>query len=1016
MASVTPSTSNGRLAVAGSRDTGSVASRVTSSIFVGRSAELSELEAALADAAEEQPSLAFVAGDSGVGKTRLLSELQARARSAGARVLSGDCIELGEGELPYAPLVGALRGLARARDPILDELPHAVRAELMTLMPELRAPADGGTASAADAAAQGRLFEALLWLLDRLGQEEPVLLALEDLHWADRATRAFMAFLGRSLCRERVLVVATYRSDELHRRHPLRPLLAELERDPRARRIELPALTRPELAQQLSDILGAAPDGDLVERVFARSEGRPLFVEELMAAGLDGRGALPPTLRDALMVRVERLSGDAQEVLRVLAVAQQLDDQMLAEVTGLDLPALQQGLRDGVSNHIVDVSPEARYRFRHALLREVLLDDLLPGERAGLNLRVARALEARAERDGPGVHRAAEIAHHYKKSGDQPAALRTAVQAAGAAERVHAYGQAAALLERAIELFDRVPEPEAVAGLDRVTLLKRAADDHQRDGDYIRQEALARAALARVDEAAEPHRAATLLEILADAQWHLGRAEPAIETTDHALELLPGDEISRERGSLLSWQAKSLMLRGKLSKAVTAAEDALAVADALGDEHLRGRGLNALGFSLMGLGNVDEGAAALREALELAQAAQTPWALNSAYVNLADALHLAGRLREARAVADEGFDRELRPNQQWLAILRAELAIEAGEWELAERLLGDVRQRVVGTTLVNVALRRAELALGRGDHTAAREHLVQASHTGADMLAEPQLSGVLGALRAELERREGDLAAARRAVQDALDLLETCTDDAARLARVSAAGAVVEADAAQRARDLGEAGAERAALLQAEMHVARAEAAAEHHGPLECAWLLVACAEMTRARGAADPAAFTEAAGLWDEIERPYPAAVMRFRAAEAHVHAGDRQAAAAAAATARGTAVALGAGWLRHEIDGLAARARLDLGSGVPAPEPPEAPAEDPFGLTPRERQVLELVARGATNREIGAELFMAEKTASVHVSRILAKLDVRSRTEAAGVAHRLRLAEPGPLHDSAG
>ncbi|MEA2324376.1 MAG: hypothetical protein QOD81_4226 [Solirubrobacteraceae bacterium] len=989
---------------------------MTSSTFVGRSAELAQLEAALSDAHAEHPSLAFVAGDSGVGKTRLLAELHARARSSGVRVLSGDCIELGEGELPYAPLVGALRSLARARDPVLDALPAAVRAELTTLMPELR-PAAGGTgADAADPAAQSRLFEALLWLLDRLGQDAVLLLAIEDLHWADRATRAFMAFLGRSLCRERVLVVATYRSDELHRRHPLRPLLAELERDPRARRIELPPLTRPELALQLADILGAPPAGDLLERVFSRSEGHPLFVEELMAAGLDGRGALPPTLRDALMVRVERLSAAAQQVLRVVAVGQQLDDELLVDVTGLDAAALNEGLREAVSNHILDVRADGRYGFRHALLREVVLDDLLPGERAGLHLGLARALEARTERDGLSVYLAAGVAHHYGSAGDQPAALRASVRAADAAESVHAYGQAAALLERALELFDRVADPDGVAGLDRVTLLRRAAEDHQLDGDAGRQEALARAALALVDEGAEPRRAATLLESVADAQWHLGRAEQAIATADHALSLLPAGEISPERGSLLNWQARSLMLRGKLTKAVAAAEDALAVADALDDRQLRGRALNALGTSLMGLGSVDEGATALREALELAQEGQTLWALSSAYVNLADALNLAGRLREAREIADEGFERELRPHQQWVLILRAELAIEAGEWEQADRLLGEVRPRLVGTTLVNVALRRAELALGRGDHPAACDLLDQAAQAGADMLAEPQFSGVLGALRAELERREGDLAAARLAVQDALDLIETCTDDAARLARVSAAGTVVEADAAQRARDLGECEAERSALMQAEMHVARAEAAAEHHGPLEVAWLLVAQAELERARGEADPGAFAVAADAWAALERPYVAGVMRYRAAEAHVHGGDRDAAAAAARAARETAARLGAGWLRREVDGLAARARLDLGDGAPPPEPEaEPPVEDPFGLTPRERQVLELVARGATNREIGAELFMAEKTASVHVSRILAKLDVRSRTEAAGVAHRLRLlAGPGPLDGS--
>jgi DNA-binding CsgD family transcriptional regulator/tetratricopeptide (TPR) repeat protein len=981
-----------------------VATRVTSSTFVGRSVELAELEAVLSDAAAGRPSLAFVAGDSGVGKTRLLDEVAKRAKASGARILSGDCVELGEGELPYAPIVAALRALTRAQDPVLAELPAPVRAELTTLMPELDSASLG---EPADAAAQVRLFEALLWLLNRLGQDQPVLLAIEDLHWADRATRSFIAFLGRSLCRERVVVVATYRSDELHRRHPLRPLLAELERDVRARRIELRPLTRDELALLVRDILGAPPSDEVVERVFGRSEGHPLFVEELLAASLDGRGALPPTLRDALMVRVERLSADAQEVLRVLAVGQRLDDELLGEVTGLEIAALHEALRDAVANHIVAVGAEGRYLFRHALLREVVHDDLLPGERAALDLRLARALEARAERAGLGVYLAAAIAHHYASAGDQPAALRASVRAADAAESVHAYGQAADLLERAVGLFDRVADPEAVAGADRTELLARAAEARQLDGDTVRQEALAGAALALIDERADPRRAVRVLETLQHAQWHLSRADEAVATAEHALALLPPGEISRERGSLLNIRATRLMLRGKHTSAVTAAREALEVAEALGDLNLRGRALNALGSSQMMLGEVDEGAALLREALELVLEEGSAKYRSVAYVNLADALHLAGRLREAQAVVDEGFQGALGPNDEWLAILRAELAIEAGEWDEAERMLGDIRRRLVGTVLVNLDLRRAQLALGRGDHASARSWLDEAGAIGTDMMAEPQFSGVLGALRAELERREGDLDAARLAVQYALDRLETRTDDASRLARVSAMGATVEADAAQRARDLGEPDAERAALAQADLHVARAEAAAARNGRLELAWLRVARAERARAAGEPDPGAHAAAADAWDALERPYPAAVQRLGAAEAHVRAGDREAAAEAARAAREAAARLGAGWLRGEVDGLAARARLDLGDGrAPAPEPEvEAPAEDPFGLTPRERQVLELVARGATNREIGAELFMAEKTASVHVSRILAKLDVRSRTEAAGVAHRLRL-----------
>src|SRR3954453_12905711 len=418
--------------------------RVSSARFVGRASELAELEAALLDAAAARPSLAFVAGESGMGKTRLLAELEVHAADRGVRVLRGDCVEVGDGELPYAPLVGVLRPLARDGDPALDTLSAGVRAELARLLPALGSgeappPPDEG-------AGQGRVFEALLALLDALGAETPVLLAVEDVHWADRSTRAFLAFLARSLASERVLAVATYRSDELHRRHPLRPLLADLERDMRVRRVELAPLGRDELAEVLEGILGSEPAPDLVARLLARSEGNPLFLEELLAGGLDGRGSLPGTLRDALMVRIERLDDEAQEVLRALAVGGRLDHDVLADVTGLGAPALPDPLRQASPGHIVVADDDGRLLFRHALLREVVEEDLLPGERASLHRSLARALAAPPGADG--AQRAARIAHHPAASGDRAAALASSVRAAAAAEDVHAYGEAASLLER----------------------------------------------------------------------------------------------------------------------------------------------------------------------------------------------------------------------------------------------------------------------------------------------------------------------------------------------------------------------------------------------------------------------------------------------------------------------------------------------------------------------------------------------------------------------------------------
>ena len=462
-----------------------------------------------------------------MGKTRLLSELERRAREEGATVLSGDAVELGEGELPYAPLVSALRPLARTDDPVFGELTPANRAELTTLLPELarRDDAPPPVAGADDerGSAQRRLFEALLSLLERLGRHAPVVLALEDAHWADRSTRAFLAFLARSLCDEPVLVVLTYRSDELHRRHPLRPLLAELERAPRARRIELARFDRAELAEALEDILGAPPAPDLVDRLLQRSEGNPLFAEELLASGLDGRGGLPPTLRDALMVRVERLPDAAQEALRVLAAGRRLDHQLLEDASGMEPRELREALRVAVESHIAVVDDDGWHTFRHALLREVIVDDLLPGERSALHLALARAFERRFAEGPRGAWVAARIAEHYRAAGDQPAELAAAVVAAERADDVRAHGEAAALLERALELWDRVPDAEGHAGVSRVDLLLRAARDHYRASDDARAVTLMERALEGIDETAEPRRASAVLGDLATMRWTLGR-------------------------------------------------------------------------------------------------------------------------------------------------------------------------------------------------------------------------------------------------------------------------------------------------------------------------------------------------------------------------------------------------------------------------------------------------------------------------------------------------------------
>ncbi len=983
-----------------------MATGVTSTRLVGRSLELAQLQAALADAAAGQPSLAFVVGESGVGKTRLVAELEERAAAEGTRVLNGECVELGEGELAYAPLVTALRPLVREADPVLVELPDDIRAELATLLPGL----GEGRERMRGGGDQGRVFEALLAVLDGLSRNAPVLLVIEDLHWADASTRAFLRFLASALGDEPILLVATYRPDELHRRHPLRPLLAELERV-RALRIDLRGLTRDELSEQLAGILGAPPEAPLVDRLYARSEGNPLFTEELLAAGLDGLGAVPPSLAAALALRIERLGDDAQQVVRVLSAGGRLDDALLAEVAGLDARALREGLREAVANHIVVLDGDL-YTLRHALLREAVHDDLLPGERAELHRALARALESAAAGDEPGAQRAAAIAHHYLAAGDQPAALAASMRAGVAAMDVQAYREGATLFERVLELWDRVPDATGLAGTDQIEVLERAAACHFYADDVQRSVTVSKRALSLIDEAAEPRRAAWLYGLMQRGLWALLRQEEAVAALERGLALLADDDPSPERAGLLASQAKTLMVQSRYHRAVGVARRALAEQaqlDTPGGYHVDDIGaLNALGVSLMATGELEEGAAALRRALALARERGHLQDIAVAAVNLADALHQSGSTEEALAVAREAHAEvaSLPTRQAWLTLVIAQASFDAGDWEAAEAALEDVDRRrpTGGNWELDPRLRHAELALGRDEREVARTQLARAAELAVGS-REPQYLGVLGALQAELAARDGDIERARAAVDDALDRIEFCSDDALRMAMVSTAGLTAEATATQHARDIGDTAAVDASLAQAELLIARVRACAEDGGPLELAYLAHAEADHCRAVGADQADRWVAAAERWDALGRPYPAAVARWRNAEALVAAGDREAAVPVAAAAMAAAERLGAAWLAGELESLAARARLRLDDGDGAAPVASEESEDPFGLTPRERQVLALVAAGATNREIGRQLYMAEKTASVHVSRILSKLDVRSRTEAAGVAHRLGL-----------
>lgn len=427
----------------------------------------------------------------------------------------------------------------RARDPVLDELSPATRAQLATLLPGLRDDAVADPRSGTDGVGQLRLFEALLELIDRLGTRAPVVLILEDIHWADRSTRAFIAFLTRSLRAERALLLVTYRTDELHRRHPLRPLLSELERAERARRIELEPFDRSELRQALADILGAEPDSPLVERLFARSEGNPLYTEELLAAGLDGRGAPPRSLSDAFFARIERLTPDAQRIARVLALGRALDEGALAALTGLEREPVLAALREAVAEQVLVPDAEGRLCFRHAQRARDLGDAAMRRDAlARARIHLSR-IEAAAQGGGP---------------------IERARLAQGKAEMARARGRAGARdWARAAAAWEAIrhPYPAAIARW-------REAECHVAHGDRVAATVAARAAVSAAHELGSVWLAREARGLADRARLSLDGAAPAPATPEAAAPEDPFGLTARER------QVLALLARGATNRQIGA--------------------------------------------------------------------------------------------------------------------------------------------------------------------------------------------------------------------------------------------------------------------------------------------------------------------------------------------------------------------------------------------------------------------------------------------------------------
>ncbi|MGW7408846.1 helix-turn-helix transcriptional regulator [Streptomyces sp. NPDC054833] len=1022
---------------------GPVETRSVSPVFVGRTDELEMLNEALARADAGEPQAWVVGGEAGVGKTRLVEEFTAAACRRGAVVALGGCVEIGADGLPFAPFSTALRALRRALPGELAAAAAGQEEELARLLPELDEAAPTRAAGRHDEEGMARLFELTARLLERVAADRTVVVALEDLHWADASTRHLLSYLLRTLRTGRLVVLATYRSDDIHRRHPLRPLLAELDRLRTVRRLELARFNRAEVGRQIAGILAAEPDPAQVQEIFRRSDGNAFFVEELAVAAHEGCcTGLTDSLRDLLLVRVETLPESAQRVARIVAEGgSTVEYRLLAAVARLAEDDLIEALRAAVNANILIAAPGGDgYRFRHSLVREAVADDLLPGERSRLNRRYAEALEADPTLV-PADERDMRLASYWYQAHDPAKALPAVLDASVVARRRHAYSEQLRLLERAMELWDTAPEDvrtalrpvdytdvyppcacdPATSPLRFLDLMAEAAVAGRLCGERERALKITKRALRLLEDEDDlppgsqpcsgsgvPLRAAWFWNQRSSLVQAQGRGDGRHELA-MAQGLVRGLPPSEVHAEVLSSVANWSMLHEPGPEALAAAERAVEYARMVDARETELNARVTLGGLMVDSGAVEAGLAEMFRVKEQALREGFPYVAGRAYVNLPSELEAVGRSREATPILEEGtrFTRKfgLLGSEAWVWANLSQSLYSLGRWEEAARAAAEAARRGPSAKpLGTAAMCLAHLALGRGDLAEAARQLAAAREHFGTHDPMPQQWLPLARTAVGVAAAEGRLLDARAELDRALDAgLPPGTNRYAWPLLLAAATA--EADA----RTLPAAEPGRAEILD---RVRDTAGKLTTGAPVWLAHERWIRAELHRAKGTDTPEIWSEVVTSFESLERPYDLARVRRRLARALLADGgddERDRATELLRLARAVADHLGARPLADSVALLAQGARLGP-TRAPRQAPGPADPVETLGLTSRERDVLRLVSAGRTNRQIAEELFISPKTASVHVSNILGKLGVSGRGEAAAVAHRLGLFPSGP------
>ena len=962
---------------------GGMPQRVSAAVMVGREAPLRALDEAYAAASAGDGRLAVVGGEAGAGKTRLVTEFL--ERTPGAAQLVGGCLELGQAVMPLAPVAAILRQLAR-------DLGDDRAVELIG--PELQGFLPGHPQVTLDPhwTGQAGMFEAFRVVVEQLAEQAPVVLVIEDLHWADRSTLDLVTWLARNLAGSRVLFVGTYRSDEMRRSHPLRPVLAELSRLPQVERIDVQPLTDHEVAELLTAIHGGPVAPDVARQVADRSEGNPFFVEELFAGSADD--GVPLTVRDILSARIDALPESAKEVLRIAAAAgRRVDHRLLEVVAELDPDELDSGLRAAVDGQaLVPDADGLGYRFRHALLQEAVHDQLLPGERSRLHRAFAEALQHEPDLAAGGADSVdSELAHHALAAHDVDLAFRSLVRAGERARALFAFSEAQHHLEGAAELRPRISPEAAVGAPETWELLRTAAHSSRYGNEQTVGVGHLRRAIASLDPVADRIAVGGLYAELSENLWMSGRGDDAVAASDTSTEMLEG-ERTREAAEALGWRSRLLMLQGRFEEAVPPGRRGVELARELDAPVELSRAENSLGTSLGCLGETKEGFVLLRDAIAVAHAAGAGGDVVRGYINLASVMKvMSNDMTAAAEVAREGMAYAARYSVRggmtdWLRMELADVYVRLGQLDDAERTLGEVRTGWipgVNGQYFHTSCAWLDVVQGRTDDAA--EHLRLADDL-APSIRDPQAIGPKTGVRMLLNLARGDLAAG-----DAVDVLEPFAADTstsnglALVARLSAAAA--RSGSAEAASDV-----ERIRS----MFAGRRDGANDVLAANLDGWLTLLDAEVASVRGEPDVAAWRKAHDGLVERQNAEQALYSHARLVDALARAGETDEATHELGEAHRQAKEIGAVVIAGDLETLARQRRLKLAGSAPSPR-------SLGGLTGRESEVLALLAEGRTNREIGEALFITEKTASVHVSNILAKLGVSNRGEAAAVAREL-------------